>query len=272
MHEKIIQYNNNPVVYFVTGEGPVVLLLHGFGEDSRVWEYQVEQLKYSFKLILPDLPGSGKSPVISIKDYAGLTIDLYADIVKSILLEEGVNVCTVIGHSMGGYIALAFAEHFPEMLNGLGLFHSTAYADTEERIGIRKKGISFIQKYGAQEFLKQSIPNLFGKAFSDAHPEEVEKLIHRAGNFSKEALVQYYEAMIERPDRTIVLKNFLKPVLFIIGEEDKSVYLQDSLNQCHTPLLSLINILPAVAHMGMWEQKDQTTATMTKFLNYIIDV
>ncbi|MGN6435742.1 MAG: alpha/beta fold hydrolase [Agriterribacter sp.] len=272
MQEKTIQYNDSPVVYTVTGAGPVVLLLHGFGEDSRIWEYQVEQLKHSFTLILPDLPGSGKSPVISKKDYSGLLIDRYAEIVKCILDQEAVSICTIIGHSMGGYIALAFAEYFPGMLNGLGLFHSTAYADTEERIGIRKKGISFIQKYGAQEFLKQSIPNLFGKAFSNEHPGEIEKLINRSGNFSNEALVQYYEAMIERPDRTIVLKNFLKPVLFIIGEEDKSVYLQDSLNQCHTPLLSLINILPGVAHMGMWERKDQTTITLTKFLNYVIDV
>ncbi|MBX3256380.1 MAG: alpha/beta hydrolase [Chitinophagaceae bacterium] len=270
MQEKIIQYKDSPVVYSITGNGSAVMLIHGFGEDSRVWEYQVEYLKESYRLILPDIPGSGKSPFINFNGQQGV-MDTYAEIMKCILEEEHADSCTVIGHSMGGYIALAFAEHFPGRLNGLGLVHSTAYADTIERVEARKKGIAFIQKYGAQEFLQQSIPNLFGKAFSAEYPGEVQKLTDRAGNFSSEALVQYYNAMIERPDRISVLKKLSKPVLFMIGEEDKSVYLQDSLNQCHIPLLSLINILPNVAHMGMWEKKDQTNITLMKFLNYLTD-
>lgn len=271
MKEKTILYKGIPVVYDITGNGPAVMLIHGFGEDSRVWEHQVPSLKQSFKLIVPDLPGSGRSSVLPIHPQQGVMMDTYAEIMKCILDEEGISVCTMIGHSMGGYITLAFAALFPGNLNALGLFHSTAYSDTGERIATRKKGISFIQKYGAQDFLKQSIPNLFGPSFSAQQPREIQKLIDRAGNFSSEALVQYYESMIERPDRTIVLKKISKPVLFIIGEEDKSVYLQDSLNQCHLPLLSLINILPGVAHMGMWEMKDQACATLMKFLNYVTD-
>ncbi|MBX2921293.1 MAG: alpha/beta hydrolase [Chitinophagaceae bacterium] len=270
MQEKVIQYKNSPVAYTVGGKGPAVMLIHGFGEDSRVWEHQVAYLKKSFRLILPDIPGSGKSPYINLAQQPQV-MDAYATMMKCILEEEKANRCTVIGHSMGGYTALALADHFPDCLNGLGLVHSTAYADTAERIETRRKGISFIQKYGAQEFLKQSIPNLFGKAFSEQHTEEVQKLVDRAGNFSSEALVQYYDAMIERPDRISVLKKISKPVLFIIGEEDKSVYLQDSLNQCYTPLLSLIDILPGVAHMSMWEKKDHTNITLMKFLNYVTD-
>jgi len=271
MKEKKNQYKGIPVVYSITGQGPVVMLIHGFGEDSSVWEHQVGFLQQSYTLILPDIPGSGRSTTPVTRQRPGVMMDTYAEIMKYILDEENVPVCTMIGHSMGGYITLAFAALFPEKLNAIGLFHSTAYSDTEERIATRKKGISFIQKYGAQDFLKQSIPNLFGPSFSAQYPDEIQKLIDRSGNFTSEALVQYYESMIERPDRTIVLKKISKPILFIIGEEDKSVYLQDSLNQCHLPLLSLINILPGVAHMGMWEMKDQACATLMKFLNYVTD-
>jgi pimeloyl-ACP methyl ester carboxylesterase len=247
-------------------------LLHGFGEDGSVWKFQETFLAPCFRLIIPDLPGSGRSSFLPM---AGtLPADIisdYADIIKRIAEKEAVRHCILIGHSMGGYIALAFAAKYENMLAGLGLVHSTAYADSAEKKEARSKGIAFIQKHGAQEFLKQSIPNLFGDAFKAARPEAVQELIDKAANFSVAALVQYYEAMMGRPDSITVLRNIKKPVLFIIGEEDKSVYLQDSLSQCYLPVLSLINILPQVAHMGMWEMKDRTNATIIQFLNYCFD-
>lgn len=272
MLEKINPYNGSHMHYKTEGEGLPVVLIHGFGEDGTVWHYQRSFLKDHFRLIIPDLPGSGQSEFLSISPgRSSFIIDIYADCIKQMLDREGIRECTMLGHSMGGYIALAFAQHNPERLNGLGLVHSTAFADSEEKKATRKKGIAFIQRYGPQEFLKQSIPNLFGEQFTRENPGQIEALIARAGNFTAPALVQYYEAMTERPDRTETLKKTVNPVLFIIGEEDKSVYLQDSLKQCYLPGKAQIDILPGVAHMGMWEQKDQTNDTVLKFLNYVSD-
>ncbi|HRP55827.1 alpha/beta hydrolase, partial [Agriterribacter sp.] len=233
MQEKIQTYNGSSMHYETEGEGLPVVLIHGFGEDGTVWHYQRSFLKNHFRLIIPDLPGSGKSELLSIlPGRSSFIIDMYAACIKQILDEEGVQKCIVLGHSMGGYIALAFAQHNPERLNGLGLVHSTAFADDEEKKTARRKGIAFIQRYGAHEFLKQSIPNLFAAEFTREHPGQINALIARAGNFTVPALVQYYEAMMERPDRAEILEKTSNPVLFIIGEEDKSVYLQDSLKQC----------------------------------------
>ncbi len=272
MANKILQYNDVDIAYRVKGNGPVVVLIHGFGEDGSIWIFQEEVLAKHFRLIIPDLPGSGKSPFLPMSDTApsGI-ISTYADIVKNIISKESAWHGVIAGHSMGGYIALAFAAKYGDMLAGLGLIHSTAFADSEEKKDARSKGIAFIQKHGAQEFLKQSIPNLFGDTFKADHPQAVQDLIDSAANFSAQSLVQYYEAMKWRPDSIDVLKKIKKPVLFIIGEEDKSVYLQDSLSQCYFPELSLINILPHVAHMGMWEMKDYTNATIVEFLNYCFD-
>ncbi|MBN8857885.1 MAG: alpha/beta hydrolase [Sphingobacteriales bacterium] len=269
---KTLSFGGIDISYRVTGRGPDVVLLHGFGEDGSIWKFQEAFLAPYFRLFIPDLPGSGRSPFLPMNSTppAGI-ISSYADIIKKIIEKEAVQHCALIGHSMGGYIALAFAAKYEDMLAGLGLVHSTAYADTAEKREARSKGIAFVQKHGAQEFLKQSIPNLFGDAFKAGQPEAVQELIDKAANFSVAALVQYYGAMMERPDSTVVLKNIKKPVLFIIGEEDKSVSLQDSLNQCYLPVLSLINILPRVAHMGMWEMKDRTNATIIEFLNYCFD-
>ena len=269
---KTLSFQGTDITYRVAGKGPDVVLLHGFGEDGNVWKFQEAFLTPYFRLIIPDLPGSGRSPFLPMDGIPPEDIiSGYADIIKKIAEKEAVRHCVLLGHSMGGYIALAFAAKYEDMLAGLGLVHSTAYADSGEKKEARSKGIAFIQKHGAQEFLKQSVPNLFGDDFKAAWPEAVQELIDNAANFSVAALVQYYEAMMGRPDSTAVLKNIKKPVLFIIGEEDKSVYLQDSLSQCYLPVLSLINILPRVAHMGMWEMKDRTNATIIEFLNYCFD-
>ena len=267
-----IKYNNCNIYYRKSGKGPYVVLIHGFGEDGNIWQYQEAFLKSNFTLIIPDLPGSGRSDVMlqgNIEDAA--LIDCYAEIIKAIIDAETIKSCILIGHSMGGYITLAFAERYAVLLNGFGLFHSTAFADADEKREIRKRGIAFIQKHGAYEFLKQSIPNLFVPAFLISHKNEVEALIDAASNFTSEALVQYYQAMMERHDRIDILKKISKPVLFIIGEDDKSVYSQDSLKQCYLPCKSFVNIYPNVAHMGMWESKNQSNTDILKFLNYSLD-
>lgn len=272
MQEKSIAYKGSTVFYNTAGQGANVVFIHGFGEDSDIWKYQVKYLKHNYRLIVPDLPGSGKSELLTVEqEQPFTTLEAYANILAKILGREKISVCTMIGHSMGGYVSLAFAQHYPDKLNALGLLHSTAFADNDEKKQARRKGIRFIQRYGAQEFLKQSIPNLFGEKFAGEHPGQISELTDRSGNFTDEALVHYYKAMMHRPDRTEILKKIKNPVLFIAGEQDKSVSLSDSLKQCYLPNLVQLNILPGVAHMGMWEQKDQANNTVMKFLNYVHD-
>lgn len=271
MANNVYAFRDVQVHYDVAGEGEPVMLVHGFGEDRSIWHQQVSHLKNKFRLIVPDIPGSGDTELLKADASSGFIIDLYAEVLKGILDQEAISEASVIGHSMGGYIALAFAANYPDRLNGLGLFHSTAFADSSERISMRRKGIEFIRKHGAEAFLRQSIPNLFAQTFLEKHPEKVSDLMNKSGNFSADSLVQYYEAMMQRPDRTDVLRNCRKPVLFISGEEDKSVYLQDSLKQFHLPSVSIVKIFKNVAHMGMWEREIESNSTLDKFLNYIVD-
>ena len=109
---------------------------------------------------------------------------------------------------MGGYITLAFAEKYPGLLSSFGLFHSSAFADSEEKIATRRKGIEFIRKNGTRAFVKTSVPNLFCEETKKEKPELINQLLDIANTIPPEALIQYYEAMIERPDRTSVLKSF----------------------------------------------------------------
>lgn len=273
MEEKSFQYNGSTIYYRTTGQGKPVILLHGFGEDGTVWERQVTALQNNYRLIIPDIPGSGKSEFM-----ANGNIETYADIIKELVNIEHTQVSTngsglkefsLIGHSMGGYIALAFAEKYPQYLNSLGLFHSSAFADAEEKKVTRKKAIEFIHEKGGASFLKTSIPGLFNEAFVTANESVILSLISKAKNFTKAALVQYYEAMIDRPDRTEVLKNFTKPILFIMGEFDKAVPLQSSLEQCYLPEISHVHILEKAAHMGMYEDTAKANWALINFLSQV---
>lgn len=263
MTTKTISYKNNNLFYRIIGKGNPVVLLHGFGEDGDIWQLQVDLLKDHFQLIIPDIPGSGASPLIP---NPGTGIDEYAEAVKYILDEEAIQSSIMIGHSMGGYITLAFAEKYPAMLQSFGLFHSSAFADTEEKKGARAKSIEFIQNNGAYEFLKTAIPGLFTTEFQEQQAEKVNGLVEQGKKFSTAALVQYYQAMIARPDRTAVLKNFIHPILFILGEFDKAIPLESGLQQCYLPLQSHVHILKKSAHMGMWEETAKANEILFNFL------
>jgi pimeloyl-ACP methyl ester carboxylesterase len=261
MDEKEIQVNGNNIFYHVYGKGKPVMLVHGFGEDGIVWKNQVEFLEKNFKLIVPDLPGSGQSDTTEDMSMEGLS-----EILKTILDIEQTGPCILIGHSMGGYVTLAFAEKYATHLTAFGLFHSTAYADSEEKKNTRRKGIEFINDHGAFEFLKNTTPNLFAPKTKDENPGIIDEQVAGLSNFAGTALVSYYEAMIRRPDRTKVLRNSTKPILFIAGKHDVAVSQEDVLKQCHLPALSYIHILEDSGHMGMLEEPGKSNLFLKNFL------
>lgn len=260
--EKTLRYQNKKIFYRSIGAGKPVMLVHGFGEDGNVWNIQIDYLKDKFKLIVPDLPGSGLSEMISDMSMEGI-----AEVLHSIIHEEGIDKCTVIGHSMGGYIMLALVEHYWNHVNAFGLFHSTAFPDTEEKKETRNKGIEFIKQHGGFEFLKTSTPNLFSPNSKQQIPNSIADFISTLANFSGDALVSYYQAMMKRPDRTTVLKNTENPVLFIAGEHDNAIPLNDVLKQCYLPEKSYIHVLKKSGHMGMIEEPETANRILAEFLS-----
>jgi len=261
---KEIQINGKSIFYRIEGKGNPVILVHGFGEDGNVWNNQVKYLKDNFQLIIPDLPGSGKSDLIE-----DMSIEGMAEVIHTIIHQEDIDSCPVIGHSMGGYITLALVEKYWNHVSAFGLFSSSSLADSEEKKTIRKKGIEFIREHGSFEFLKTSNPNLFSPITKDNNPTLIKAQIDSVSNISLAALVSYYEAMMQRPDRTDILIKATVPVLFIIGKYDKAVPMEDSLKQCHLPEKSYIHILQQSGHMGMLEEPGSNNRILEEFLQDI---
>ncbi len=265
--DKTIETNGGTLFYRDIGSGQPVLLLHGFAEDGAVWEAVSQGLSENVRLLIPDLPGSGRSSLLG-----ETTIESMATIVKEMLDREDIERCILIGHSMGGYIALAFAEAYPERLSAFGFFHSTAYADSEEKKAGRLKSIAFIREHGAAPFIRQSTPNLFAAETREGRPGLVEDMIGRYQGFSVDALAAYLGAMMRRPDRVSVLARSGVPVLFIIGEKDQVVLPEQALAQVAVPALSYIQMLPKAGHMGMLEEPAAGAAIIQSFVTFVTNL
>jgi pimeloyl-ACP methyl ester carboxylesterase len=264
--DKLITESELSLYYRDEGQGSPVVLIHGFSEDGGIWDQLTGPLKNSCRLLIPDLPGSGRSSLLP----GTPSIEALAEVIRLLLDREKIGKCILIGHSMGGYITLAFAEKYPERVRAFGLFHSTAYADSEEKKATRRRCIDFIHKNGAEAFIRQSTASLFSASTRTERPELIDEMISRYAGFSPDALSWYQEAMISRPDRIAVLQSFPGPVLFIIGAQDQAVPPEHSLQQCHIPRLSFVNVFELTGHEGMLEEIDRSNSSLHSFLNFVI--
>ncbi len=248
------------------GKGPTLVLIHGFCEDQSLWNDYAEHLSSDHQVICLDLPGFGDSEpefaeAVSMEYYARRVHELLD---ATLTREEKV---TMIGHSLGGYVSLAFAELYPERLNGIGLFHSMAFADNEEKKQSRDKVAAYIQDKGVAAFTDNFIEPLFYLGNRVRLAKEIQNLKLRAAQSSKEGVVAATIGMKERLDRTEVLKTIAVPVLFIIGKNDTSVPFDKSLEQCSMPAQSVVYILDKVGHMGMLEAKEGCLKVLESFVD-----
>jgi pimeloyl-ACP methyl ester carboxylesterase len=257
-----IQFKGKKVAYRIQGKGLPLVLLHGLCEDSTIWDDFIKLLP-EFQIIRPDISGFGESEILPEH-----SIELMADSVKAILDNLNISKCVMIGHSLGGYVSVAFSKKYPSVLTGLGMFHSHTFEDTEDRKDTRRKAIEFIKTNGHILYVKQLIPKLFAELFATSNEFLINSLIFKASKYSPEAIIGAQQAMINRPDYSAVMRGLHCPVLFIIGKQDTTVPYDLSLKQTHLPAKADIHILAKVAHMGMYRAKDETVKIVRNFMEF----
>lgn len=258
----ILNFKGRKINYYIQGKGNPIVLLHGFCEDSSVWDNFISEFT-SNKIIRIDLIGFGSSEPVESP-----SIEYAADSVKAVLDHLEIQQCILIGHSMGGYVSLAFAKKYESYLNGLGVFHSHPFVDSEERKKNRAKSIKFVQKNSHFHYVKQLFLNLFTPSFLSSNNFLINKMIHKASTFPTEGIIGGLEMMMNRSDQTEVLKNIKCPVLFIVGLEDKVVPLEQCLEQTALPEVADIHILDGVGHMGMFEAAKKTQKIIHNFKEF----
>jgi pimeloyl-ACP methyl ester carboxylesterase len=258
-----IFHNNSKVAYQKVGQGQILVLLHGFCEDSTMWADFVPLLSKKYTILTIDLSGFGDSDLLK-----NTSIPAMADAALAVLEVEKVESCILIGHSMGGYVSLALAEKKPEVLLGLGLLHSHPYKDSLSKTQNRLKTIGFIQRHGIAPFAGHFVRNLFPPAFVEHNKQFVEELIHKTSMHHSDAVIAASHAMIERGDRTSVLTNLVCPTLFITGTLDNAIPVEHSFKQLSLPKVASVHILENVGHMGMFEAPVETLEIIVDFIDF----
>ena len=257
---RFAEFRKTKVRYSDKGKGRTIVLLHGFLESLEVFDELSDKLSKSFRVISVDLPGHGQTPNIGYVH----SMELIAECAKSVLDSIGVKKYVVVGHSMGGYIALAFAELFPEQVKGFCLFHSTAMPDSEEKKKDRDRVAEIVMNDHTQ-FVSDLIPKLFAKENIPLLKTEVAKAKTIAMNTPKEGIVAALKGMKERPSRELVLKNSKVPVLFIIGKQDVILAWENLLLLAQLPKKSFQLVLEHSGHMGFYEAPEETFKSLKKF-------
>ncbi len=262
-----IQLNTDKqtISYRKTGAGPVAILIHGFPEDGSLWEPVVPVLASTFTVICPDIPGAGSSTLSQVQNQ---TIESLSGFLNDIYRQEDIAEAVLVGHSMGGYLALAFLESYPEKVKGISLVHSTATADSEEKKEMRRKAVALISKGGKEAFVKGMIPNLFSDAFKTDQPAQLERQVQRGLKLRSESMAAFYTAMMNRQDRTGNLKDNAKPVQWVIGKEDSVVPLNLALSQARLSQTTFVSLYENCGHMSMLEQPEKLSGDLRDFLAY----
>ena len=209
------EFKKTKIHYTDTGKGRVLVLLHGFLGSHEVWSEFVKKLSKKFRVIAIDLPGHGETPSIGYYH----SMELLAQSVKAVLDKAGVRRYIITGHSMGGYVALTFAELFPENVSGICLFNSTSYADSEEKKKEREKVIRLVKK-SHKHYVGEVVVSLFAPENLPKISKEVEKVSGIAQKITQQSIINSLEGMKERKSRDLILKFAEFPILFIVGKKD----------------------------------------------------
>jgi pimeloyl-ACP methyl ester carboxylesterase len=263
--KKFIVFRGNKIFYQATGNGPAIVLLHGFLESHAIWKNYVRKLSTSYKVITVDLPGHGFSDILS----APHSMEQMADAVRHVLKDLDTGKCLMIGHSMGGYVSLAFAEKYPGKVQGIVLFHSQAGADSPEALANRERMIGIVRQ-NHQNFIKNFIPGLFAPENVKKFPAEIASLKEIALKTPKEGILAALEAMRNRPDRQHLLARCKVPVLFIAGKNDSRIPMEVIIPQATLPEHSELLLLDHVGHMGFIEAPLKTYAAVKGFAERIL--
>jgi pimeloyl-ACP methyl ester carboxylesterase len=250
-------YGIDQLAYFDEGKGKqTILLIHGFGEDHQIWENQIEFLSKHYRIIVPNLPGVHCKP-LALHHSQAPNIRMYVEVLHELMHHLNIEQYFIVGHSMGGYIGLSFADYYVNHVQGLLLFHSTTYEDNEAKKTSRMKVAEFIQEWGVSKYLETATPNLFGDAFKKTNPAAIQNVIDSGLSISPEAMIQFVFAMRNRKAMTHLLHQNTIPIWMIAGEADLAVTIQDSLEQIKLLPSSNSLVLKEAGHMGMLEATEQ---------------
>jgi pimeloyl-ACP methyl ester carboxylesterase len=255
-------YEGHKINYNDSGKGFPIVLLHGYLESSEVWNGFEEKLALKFRVISIDLPGHGVSDVIGETH----TMELMASVVKDLIDTLGLQKVLLVGHSLGGYVTLAFLEYFPEHLIGYCLFHSQPFPDTPEAIEKRMREIAIV-KAGKKHLM---YPDNVTRMFAISNLENFSVALQRSKDIASvipgDGIIAVLNGMIQRPSRLSFMEEGRVPCLWILGRMDNYIPCGTIIEKVKLPANATLVILENSGHMGFIEEEGLVVKILSEFV------
>ncbi len=250
------------ISYTDTGSGKPIVLLHGYLETKEVWADFAALLAQTNRVLCIDIPGHGES-----SNYAEAhTMESIAELLDTLFIELNLNNFVIVGHSMGGYVALAYAEMYCNKISGLVLLHSSVYADTHEKAENRLREISLIQEGKKELIFKSNLPRMFADSNVVKYGEVIGNITSKALTHSENGICALLRGMIERSDKQQFIEQFSKPLLFIFGMKDNYIAVEAANKMGNINKNARVIWLENSGHMGFVEEKEITAEAIVGFM------
>ena len=257
-----VYYKNTQISYSLNGKGTPLVLLHGFLENSTMWDFYVDDFSKNYQVVTVDLLGHGQTENMSYMH----TMEDMADAVHAVLYHLNISEAIFAGHSMGGYVSLAFAELYSDMVKGIVLLNSTSKEDSQERKLNRMRAIKAV-KQNASVFVGMSIANLFSEENREKLTDEIEAVKQEALKTPLQGIISALEGMKARKDREFILHQATFPVLLILGKKDPVLNYEDNISQIEGTAVELITLPDG--HMSHIENRDVLGSILLNFFEKI---
>ena len=259
---KYFHHSSGKLFYTDHGSGIPVIFVHGYLETSAVWSGFAEDLADRFRVITTDLPGHGKSDILG----AVHSMDLMAGVLYDLIVSLHTGTVFMVGHSMGGYVTMAFVDKFPDMLTGYCLFHSHPFADTPEAIAKREMEIKLVRAGNKDKMFPESISKLFARNNLEKFAGAVARSEEIAADIPADGIVAVLKGMMERPSRVKIMEEGKVPCLWILGTHDSHINCDKIQERVKLPSNARVEILKNSGHMGFIEEKEISLDVLTKFI------
>lgn len=261
----LLSFRNRGLYYSDTGNGTAIVLIHGYLESSEVWNGFREKLASEFRIISVDLPGHGLSDVYGETH----TMEFMAEAIKDLLDKLHIRKAFLVGHSLGGYVALAFLELFPDYLMGYSLFHSQPFADSAEALEKRKREIAVVGAGKKDLMYPDNVIRMFAVSNLENFSGSLQKSKEIASKIPGEGIIAVLNGMMGRPSRISLMEEGRVPCLWILGAMDNYIPCDLIRQKVILPSNAKVIILNNSGHMGFVEEEDKSVKVITEFVKSI---
>jgi len=255
-------YKGGRINYSDSGRGHVIVLLHGYLESAEVWNGFAEELASKFRVIIVDLPGSGLSDIYGNTH----SMEFMAAVIKELIDHLGITKIFVAGHSLGGYVTLAFLELFCDRLSGYCLFHSSPFPDTPELIEKRKREIEIVKMGKKNLMYPDNVVRMFASSNLEKFAKELQRSKDIASRIPEGGIIAVLNGMMIRPSRLSLMEQGKVPCLWILGTMDNYIPCELIQTRVNLPSNAKTVILSNSGHMGFIEERENSLKAIADFV------